>query len=129
MRRPYLSLLFLPKGENIVLEKNGMHYSCKLIGALRKKIPVSILPGGYAQYIHTIYFRGGGVLYRRVKTVKFGYESEHKKILIMNPTPKTIQTERGGKTYPLDNGFAVGEYKIFTASAFLNALQLDTLDK
>ena len=129
IRRPYLSLLFLPKGENILLEKNGKRYSCKLLSALRKKIPVSILPGGYAQYIHALYFRGGGVLYRRVKTVKFGYESDNTKILILNPTPKTIQTERGGKTYPLDNGFAVGDYKIFTASAFLNALKYDSIEK
>ena len=129
VRRPYLSLLFLPKGENILLEKGGKRYSCKLIAAFRKKIPVSLLPGGYAQFIHTIYFRGGGVLYRHVKTKKFGYDSDDRKILLLNPTPKTMQTERGGKTYPLDNGFTVGDYKIYTASAFLNALELDILEK
>ena len=130
VRRPYLSLFFLPKGANFTIERRDKCYSCKMIGAFRKRSPMSILPGGYAKLIHAFYIRRGvGELFRYVKTVKFGWESPERKILIINPTSSTLQTERNGQTYLIDNGFTVGEYKIYTGSAFLNALHLDTLEK
>ena len=57
----------------------------------------------------------------------FGYDSEHAKIVIINPTPKFVYQFREGKPFLLDNGDMVGDYKVYTTTAFLRALNLNVL--
>ena len=63
-------------------------------------------------------------------TVKrFGYDSEHSKILIINPVPKKLFCHFGNKIAEIDNGDRVGDYKIYTATAFIRAIETDTVER
>jgi hypothetical protein len=58
----------------------------------------------------------------------FGYESKNRKILILSPTPKKILVSLGGfQPREGDVGEKVGEYTVYNATGFLNALDRDTL--
>ncbi len=50
-------------------------------------------------------------------------------ILIINPIPKTVNVSENGKTALIDNGDRVGEYKIYSATALVNAIDRNCLDR
>ena len=60
---------------------------------------------------------------------EFGYDSELPKILIINPVPKQLFCHFGNKIEEIDNGALVGDYKIYTATAFIRAIETDTVER
>lgn len=125
---PIRSLFSVYKGNSFDVSLGEKRYSCKLISALNSKIPLEFYPEGYCKFIHSIRLLKTEV-YQYSRTYEFGYEADCKKILVVNPTPKTLMQVISGRRSIIDNGEVVGKYKIYTGTAFLNALERDCLDK
>ena len=122
---PYRSLFGMYDGESIRIKAGDREYSCKFVSGVRRRVAVQLYPNGVCSFIKEIkLFRID--LSRPVKTYVYGWEADCPKILILNPAPYRV-CEPGGNE--LDNGDRVGEYKVFTGPAFLNALERDCLDR
>lgn len=128
-RRPISSLFLKSKRENFILEKDGALYSCKLLAGVRRRVPMWFFQTGYAKYFNIYYFKAGGELVSPARTVKFGYDTVGEKILIVNPCPMHLYEMDGRYRRSLDNGMKVGDYQIFTGSAFLNAMERNAFTK
>lgn len=128
IKYPYKSIFSVYKGESFTLNVNGTTYSCKLFGAPKKYTPFVLFPNGHGVW-HIVFKVLRFEIYSYDKGFNFGYESKHQKILIVNPIPKFYYTSFGGKTIALDNGDTVGGYKIYSATAFINAIDRNCLDR
>lgn len=125
---PYRSLLASYDGENFSVTVNGIRYACKLFPALKRNDPLFLYENGNCRFVHTIRFARMN-LFTKITRDRFAYEAEGKKILIINPIPKKVYFGKNGRSDLIDNGDFVGEYKIYSASAFLGALERECLDK
>lgn len=124
----FKNLIKIKKGESFTVTVGDKCYSCKFISAKRKNTPLAIYSNGICAFIYSItLFKIR--LFQFSRKYHFGYESEHKKILILNPAPKSVLTNNGNGSYQIDNGEIVGKYKVYTATAFMNALDRKVLDK
>ena len=102
----------------------GTQYDCRFIYALKKLDTMSLTDRGEGSVIHD--YRLGQVhLFRRITTFRYDFEGRGKKVLIILPTPKRVIHAEGGRS--LEIGDKVGEYTVYTATAFLNALERDCL--
>lgn len=128
MKRRYSSLFRYRSGANFTLHANGKTYDCKFFGAMRRH--------------WDMYFHENGTLktrrafrFRRVEffcftsEYDFSFESEHVKICIVAPVPKTISAGNEHWNRPIDTGTKVGDYRIFSSTGFLNALRRDCVEK
>lgn len=128
IRYPYRSLFFLYREESFHVTVNGKKFSCKLLCAKNKSNPLAIYANGNCQYARIVRLLTVE-LFQYDKVGYFGYESDCAKILIINPVPNRVLTFVSGKAVQLDNGDCVGAYKVFSATAFLNALERDVLER
>ncbi len=128
VHKPYLSLFRFTEGESFTLSMGDKAYSCKLISARKKGVPLALSEDGTMSFIHTIRIRSI-VLHQYTTTYDFDYESPLPKILIINPVPKLVCHVYAGKLIELDNGSSIGGYKLFAATGFLRAAELDVLHK
>jgi len=128
IRSPYLSIFKWNQEESFCVSVGDKKYSCKFIAARRKNIPFVIRQEGIIHFYHNFKIRGIQI-FSYVKSYDFDYESEHKKILIINPVPSFIRAVRGSIAYEVDNGDIIGNYKVFSSTGFLNALDRDCLDR
>lgn len=122
------SLFFTHKGENFNITVKQKTYSCKLIGTKKASLPIIIYPDGTGEIIHAFVF-AGIKWFQYSKTIKFGYESKYKKILIINPLSKFVYTAENGSVIELDNGDRIGDYYIYTAQSFLNSIERDCIER
>lgn len=62
---------------------------------------------------------------------RFGFSGEDcdGKLLIVLPAPKEIYRRKNGRISSCDNGDRVGDYRIYTGSAFLNAFDRECIDR
>jgi len=127
VKRPISSIFSYKDGENFTVSHNDLTYSVKLISGRKRKIPVVFYPDGHLEYI--IRFGIRGLYYEYSKHYTFDYSSEHPKIIVVNPVPRKLHTFHEAKLVDLDNGDKVGEYKIYTATAFLRALELGYISR
>ena len=123
IRYPYRSVFKVCEGESFKFTVKNKTYSCKFIGKDLSSNPLVLSPNGTLVYLDQNPLR--------VTTLyKFGYKSDYPQILIVNPTPKHVYTTQGeDNLVKIDNGDRVGNYKFYTASAFLRALELNVMDK
>lgn len=128
IRDPYRSLFFDFEGESFSVTVNSKTYSCKLLSGAKKYTPLVIHPNARLEFVHNIRFLKF-IIYSYSTLVNIDYRSDHRKILIVNPTPKFVFTPRKGKASPIDNAEVIGEFKFYTATAFLRALEMDVLEK
>ena len=127
IKEPYRSVFKPCDGENFTIAKNGKTYSCKFIAAPKKRLPIVIYPEGQIHFLHELKIRGVRIM--GYKTVKhFAYDSESSKILILNPVPKKLMAFRG-RIVEIDIGDLVGDYKIYNTTAFVRAIENDTLER
>ena len=127
IKEPYLSILKPCEGESFSITRDGKTYSCKLIAAPKKSLPMAIHPDGQMHFFYEVKIRGVKIL--SYKTVKhFSYDSKDSKILIVNPVPKKLMAYRG-TIVEIDNGELVGDYKIYNATAFVRAIDNDILNR
>lgn len=122
---PYRSLFALLEGDNFTVYTDKTSYSCKFFRIRWRITPLVFHPDGHCDFLH-IYRLGGAELYRRLESYEYGWEAEGQKIVILQPAPTKVCDPKMGL---LDNGDIVGEYKIFTGTAFLNALERECVDR
>lgn len=128
IKHPYLSAFHVCRDESFQMTVRGKTYSCKLVGAPRRLVPLVVHPSGGLHFMHSFQlFKTPIVSHTTVKS--FGYDSEYTKILIINPVPKKLFCYFGNKVEEIDNGALVGDYKIYTATAFLRAIDTDTIER
>ncbi len=126
--RPYLSVLRRTDCANFTVSAHGKSYDCKFISARKKKLPLIIRADGALSFVHTVKLvRTELFEYTRDSFYKF--ESDNIKVLILNPAPKKVTTILNGRLVLLDNGDEVAGYSIYTATAFMNALERNVLHK
>lgn len=128
MKRPYASLFRYRDGVNFTVYANGKGYDCKLFGALRRHFELFFDEKGTLRYRRTIRFRRVELL-SFTSVYDFDFESAHKKICLVVPVPKVISAGNEQWNRPIDTGVRVGDYRIFSASGFLNALKRDCVEK
>ena len=128
IKRPYLSAFRVCRGESFQITTHKKTYSCKLVGARRRMLPLAIHPSGALHFIHSFsMFKATLYSYTTVKDIT--YDSELPKILIVNPVPMKLSCYFQNKIAEIDNGALVGEYKIYTATAFIRAIETDTVER
>ena len=123
----YRSATGIYKGESFSVYIGDRRFSCKLIGCPKKHLPLFIFKDGNGAFLKIT--RLLRIELKRTQiNFNFGYEAEGKKVLILNPTPKFVYTYFMGKTSEVENADIIGGYEIYTATAFLNALERDCID-
>ncbi len=156
INRPYLSLFKPQEGENFSVYIQKKRYSCKLVTSKKRSQPIYIMPDGKAAFLVKIRFLKL-VLFSYTKSFQYSYEADCKKVLIINPIPQRVLlprtefgdlmdevsiysgkhgnrlfatnvSERNSDSVELDNGDIVGDFEIYSATAFLNALERDCID-
>lgn len=129
VKNPYRSLLYFKEGEaDFTVESKGKLYACKLVAAPNPMAPVYVGADGIFRILHQIRLRNFEI-FRYESERNFAFEADCRRVLIINPVPRKVFGVRLDKTWPLDNGDVVGDYRVFTAGAFLNALERDCLDR
>ena len=104
----------------------GTRYECKFIYSLRKYDTMVLTNYGEGSIVYDC--RLGQIhLFRRMTLFRYGFEGRSSKILIILPTPKKVMHSESGRD--LDVGDKVGEYTVYTGTAFLNALERNCLNK
>ena len=68
-------------------------------------------------------------LFRVRSWFEYDFSANAKKLLIINPIPKTVSASENGRISLIDNGDRVGEYKIYSATALVNAIDRNCLDR
>ena len=126
---PYRSVLSVKEGvSDFSVESKGKLYTCKLISTHNPFAPLYVGSDGLYRIVHQIRLRGVE-FFRWEKEGSFAFSGEGQKVLIINPVPRKVFGSHLDKTWPLDNGDRVGEYRVYTATAFLNALERECLDR
>lgn len=128
IKRPYLSAFRVCKGESFQITTYKKTYSCKLVGAPRRMLPLAIHPTGALHFIHSFNL-WKATLYSYTTVRDITYDSELQKILIINPAPIKLSCYFQNKIAEIDNGALVGEYKIYNATAFIRAIETDTVER
>lgn len=127
IKQPYRSIFKPCEGESFSLTKGDKTYSCKFVAATKKGLPMAIHPDGEIHFFHTLKIRNAKIF--SYETIRhFGYDSQETKILIVNPVPKKLMAYKG-TIVEIDNGALVGDYKIYTATAFIRAIETDTVER
>ena len=125
--RPYSSAYNIRPGESFCVSDSGETYSCVMLSARRMNTPFVLMKNGDVKLIFNInLFKIH--LFSFTRTHSFGYETPHKKVVILNPSPRNAMTTDGdGRPVPIDNGEIIGDYTVYNATAFLNSLERGSL--
>ncbi len=130
IEKPYKSLFKNYEDEyNFDFERGGKVYACKLMSTKHRLRPMTFFDDGAAAISKIIKVKKVE-LFRINKYVKYSYEAEGKeKLIVINPIPKTLFiSDRGGEKL-IDNGDRVWDYKVYSASALINAIDRNCLDR
>lgn len=129
IKNPYRSLLYFKEGEaDFTVESKGKVYACKLLSTHKPLAPLYIESEGTYRILHRVRL-AQWEFFRYETEGNFTFEGEGQKVLIINPVPRKVFGRHLGREWLLDNGDKVGSYRVFTAGAFLNALERDCLDR
>lgn len=126
IKAPFASIFSSIHGESFRITVDGKTFSCKFVSAKKPTLPIILREDGTGDILHSLTFLGIKWFERR-KPFRFGYESINKQILIINPSAKFVCSENNGTLSELDNGDSVGNYIIYTAGGFVNALDREVL--
>ena len=124
----YRSLMFPTQKESFCITHEGETYACKLICGVRKLSPMYLEETGTAKSILTVTI-GKSELFHYVTEFPYAFDSTYKKILIINPIPKSVFVSSHGHAHPIDTGEKIKDYHVYNATGFLNALERNCLCK
>ncbi len=124
----YLSLFFHRSESNLRIHANGKNYDVKLFCALRRHWELFFDEHGTVRCTHAFRFRRVEFL-RFTTEYDFSFQSDYVKICLVAPVPKIIYAGNNHWHRPIDTGTAVGEYRIFSSTGFLNALRRDCVER
>ncbi len=128
IKSPYASLFKLNEGFNFDFERDGKIYACKMLYSKHRLRPMTFFEEGMGAHEKIINVKKTE-LFRIRKWFEYSFESDYKKILVINPIPKKIMANYRGRGTLLDNGDSIEGYKIYSASALVNAISRNTLDR
>ncbi len=123
--RPYRSLFTLYDGENLRINAAGRLYSVKFLSGKSRRKPLVLHEDGVCEFLTIVRFARAEVT-RLSRAYDCAWESAGYKILLLDPVPYKVMNVRAEE---LDNGSTVGGYKIFTGTAFLNALERECVER
>jgi len=150
LKRPYRSIFRDIHRYTFGIEGHGKIYYCRLIASVKRGNHITFSHDGSCSRTFTLRLPTprvavrGRIVNMEESTEPHGYEiakfssqidytfeteKEGNKIIILNPVSARVVYEKMGRTTDVDHGMRFGEYKIYTASSFLNALKLDCVDK
>lgn len=128
INKPIQSIFRPQANESFRVVVNSKSYSCLFVGGVNKYTPLTIYSNGTVMFSYIVRFLRFEC-FRFTSTYPIDYETDDRKIMILSPTPKIVYTPRQGKLIRCDNGEEIGKWKIYTATAFLRALELDVLER
>lgn len=128
IRRPYRSLLFIKSGVSFTVTTAEKTYYCKLFCSRNYHNPLYFAETGIVQCIHSLRIRRVEY-FSYITQLDFSFDAPTPKILIVNPVPKEIYVGNLEFSRLIDTGESAGDYKIFTATGFLGALERGVLDR
>lgn len=130
IQKPYLSVFVQQKGIDFTLESDHMSFDCKFVAGVFPNSPIIFSDKGEGLRQSTLKLFKVDVLHLNTRIdYRFENSSENsKKIIIAIPVPKKIYVSvKGGSPRPADTGENMGEYKLYTATGFLNSLERGNL--
>ena len=99
-----------------------------LISGRRKGVPIMVTDKGACIFLHALRIRRTEIfsysVYRPID-----YPTEDRRILIISPVPVSVLGSSRAKITTLDNGVTVDKYKVYSGTAFLNALERACLER
>ena len=107
-----------------------MSFDCKFVAGVFPNSPIIFSDKGEGLRQSTLKLFKVDVLHLNTRIdYRFENSSENsKKIIIAIPVPKKIYVSvKGGLPRPADTGENMGEYKLYTATGFLNSLERGNL--
>ncbi len=131
-------------GANFVINANGKRYACKLLASKNKANPMYFTENGelYEVKVKSFTFLGnvrgmGGAaanlgsinISKKATVSSFAFESELPKIVIVNPIPVKIYAGHPDYSMAIDAGSKVGDYRIYNATGFMNAVERDCVER
>ncbi len=128
IRHPYASLFKNYNEYNFEFEKDGKTYACKLLCSKHRLRPMTFYEEGIGANTRIIRIKKTE-LFRINKYFRYSFDSDLKKLLVINPIPKMLYASEKGKSELIDNGDRVREYKVYSATALVNAIDRNTLDR
>ncbi len=130
VKHPYRSLFKNIEGEyNFEFERGGVQYACKLLCAKHRLRPITFYGDGMAAVSKIVNIKKVE-LFRVNKYFNYGFEAEgKKKLIVINPIPKTLFVNGKSGDKLIDNGDSAWGYKIYSATALINAIDRGCLDK
>ena len=129
IQKPYLSVFKRTNGISFTVTANQKSYDCKLISGKRKNIPIIFTDQGFLLFRRIIRL-GKSELFSIYSKYDYQFESDTKKCLIITYIPKNCYFKNlSGQMRKIDTGEKIGEYTVFSAGGFLNALERDCLDR
>ena len=124
--KAYRSILFPSREPEIRIETGQGTFACVLLNSFSKKTPLylSRLLGEEGLLV------GRGTFSYRTTELRPAFEPNDKKVLVLVPVPLYIfRRSEDDDWHPLYAAEQVGDYSVYSLSAFLNALDLDALDE
>lgn len=126
VHKPYASLFFNYSGESFSVHCNGEDFSCKMLSGKKSKNPLVFTEEGTMEFVKTVQVLGYE-LYQYKKIFDFAYQSDARKVLIINSVPQKMQLLWENKHIKLEDGDRLGDYILYTEQSFLNALERECL--
>lgn len=126
IKRAYRSILLPSREPEIRIRTAEGTFACVLLNSFSKKTPLylSRLHGEEGLLV------GRGTFPYRTAALRPVFEPDDKKVLILVPVPLYIfRKSEDDNWYYLCAAEQVGDYSVYSLSAFLNALDLDALDE
>jgi len=130
------------EGANFVIDAYGKRYACKLVASKNKMNPMYFTEKGELYEVKNKSFtfltsaKGMGAamlssmsISKKATVSSFAFESQYPKIVIVNPIPTRIFAGHPDHSMQIDVGSKVGDYRIYNASGFINALERNCLDR
>ena len=128
IRAPYLSLYKNMHGYDFDFELDGTKYACKMLSTRHRLRPITFFDGGMGAHEKIIRVKKTE-LFRIRRWFEYSFESDAKKIIVINPIPKILSVNDKGRVAAIDNGDSVDGYKIYSATALVNAIDRKTLGR
>ena len=129
-------------GANFVIKVGGKRYACKMVASKTKGNPLYFTENGELYEVKTRSFnfivsaKGMGAammnnmnISKSATVTSFAFESEYPKLIIVNPVPARLFVGHPDHSMPIDVGSRVGEYRIYNASGFMNAIERDCVER
>lgn len=123
----YRSILLPNKGPEITIRTGEGTYACKLLNSFAKKTPLYLAPSEDQEGGSGLLVGRGYAIQYAVKT-HYSFAPGDKKILILIPVPHFVYKKASVGWGTLLAADRVGDFTVYSLSAFLNALDLNALE-